>query len=171
MVLVCLAVVVWQALSIPGEDPLSASTPDAVSPAAHKPDRGSTGDASGISISDLKRDGLLGSLPSPQKPPDSFDDKARKQWYDELVGLIDDAAYLEDEASLRMLIVEFRNPDEEIAKAARTSIEARRDRNALPYLKEMQALKLAPGKRRQVDALIAYLNRQSVFEHMRTKNP
>ena len=172
IVLAALGVTVWQALRIPDED--VAEPPPVIDgsgtdetkfpPVEPTPDNDPP-------IRDDSQDGLLASLPAPQSPPAGLDAQARKQWLDDLMKLIDDASYLGDEASLRMLIVEFRNPDSGIAEAARSSLMARADRKALPYIEEMHALDLNPDKKRQLEELMEFLNKKSVFEHMRSKNP
>ena len=171
IVLGALCLTVWQALKPPAEetgDPSALHGKQTSGP--EQPDRAPPKDPGPLLPMHPNGDGLLHSLPAPQRPPEHLNATARKQWFDELIGLIDDAAYLEDEASLRMLIVEFRNPDATIARPAYTSLMARKDSKALPYLEEMSALDLAADKRREVDQLTKFLNSKSVFDHLREKN-
>ena len=166
VVLIALCITIWQALKVP-EDSTDMEVAVDNSDLGQQENRNEMG----IPAGDGASDSLLGSLPAPQSPPASSDAAARKQWLDELMGLIDEAAYLDDQASLRMLIVEFRNPEDEIAQSAHSSLMARKDRKALPYLKEMSALELAPATRMQLEEIIEFLNSKSVFDQERSRNP
>ena len=172
IVLAALFVTVWQVLS--GPDGLVSQDPpegnDNVPSMAHAstPSGEVTTDLS--KVSPLKEDGLLKTLPAPQSPPAKLNARGKKKWLEDLMELIDEASYMEDEASLRMLIVEFRNPEPGIAAAARESLLSRADKKALPYLLEMQELDLKADTKRQIEEMIGFLKKQSVFEHMRSKD-
>lgn len=166
VVLIAFGITVWQALKVPENNSViaepvvtdtnrSAGVSRQYRPAPRNPAPGS----------------LLRSLPVPQIPPVNSDAIAKQQWQDELTGLIDEASYLKDDASLRMLIVEYRNADDQIAQAAHASLMARKDSKALPYLEEMTALNLPAGTQRELQELIIFLKSKSVFEYQRDRNP
>ena len=171
IVLLALGVTVWRALKGADEPvaPLPSKVERNVSSKVNPRSSVEVPDSPNIDNS-LKEDGLLKTLPVPQSPPAKLNASAKKKWQEDLMALIDNAAYLDDEASLRMLIVEFRNPDPGIAAAARESLLSRADKKALPYLLEMQELNLKSDQARQLEEMIEFLGKQSVFEHMRSKD-
>lgn len=165
VVLAALCTTVWQVLKKPDEEGAAPKAQAEQSGINRKqlPEE-AIADINQPSPERLKSNGLLQSLPAPQSPPERLDAKSKRQWLDDLMGLIDDASYLDDEASLRMLIVEFRNPDAAIAKSAYTSLMSRHDKAALPYLKEMKGLDNASKRSQQVEELIDFLNQPSIFD-------
>ena len=172
IVLAALCVTVWQVLSGPGDSrpQVQPEGNENVSSKVHASNPSSEVSSDVSKASPLKEDGLLKTLPAPQSPPAKLNALGKKKWLEDLMELIDDASYMEDEASLRMLIVEFRNPEPGIAAAARESLLSRADKKALPYLLEMQELDLKADTKRQIEEMIGFLKKQSVFEHMRSKD-
>lgn len=82
---------------------------------------------------------LLEELPEPLLPPPSLGPDEVNEWVQEREFALDGLSSSDDPATLRELVSELRNPRRVLRETALESLEFRRDRAALPYLRELAA--------------------------------
>lgn len=98
-----------------------------------------------------------GDIPAPAQPPHPAGDEANLDWITQRISDLNDLAWFEDEASLRKILGELKNPLPEIREAALEATKTFGSTAAIPTLAALAAETQDPAEQKTINEVIEYL--------------
>lgn len=98
-----------------------------------------------------------GDIPAPTQPPHPAGDEENLDWITKRISDLNELAWFEDEASLRQILGELKNPLPEIREAALEATKTFGSKAAIPTLASVAAETQDPMEQKAINEVIEYL--------------